>query len=296
MNSTEREGDKLYRTVEWMKITSSVKRYGDHKEMVHRPDLWTHIRRTAYLSEIIAKYLNNLDYSPFNIDTKRTFNMGYHHDDSEFILPDIDSQVKNSFTKEQKDKLKEQESSSIKALAVFFYGYKQDSLEYEQYLSLHKDLEEKQTLETKIVNIADKWDAVGEILHDIRCGNRNFAKLMDFNVNRFKIFSFSCHTFWDILEKSPIFEFDKIPSSKQASRLPTISIDDLQKPSDVARIMSWEATRDYPTVYRTWAEINKTIFDVRPEKFIFPGWYMQLWKNWNTFPRGKTTSSGLLIP
>lgn len=294
MNYLEKEDNLLYSTLEWMKITSSAKRYGDHKEMVHRPDLWTHIRRTAYLSEIIGKYLNGLDHSPFNINLKRTFNMGYHHDDSEFILPDINSQTKHKFTSKQRDNLKKQENSSIKALAVFLYGYKQDSLEYEQYLSLHKELEEKQTLEAKIVNIADKWDAVGEILHDIRCGNSNFTKLMDFSVNRFKIFSFSCHTFWDILEKSPVFEFDKIPSSKKASNLPTISIDDLRKPSDVTKIMSWETTRDYPSVYRTWAEVNKAIFDVRPEKFIFPGWYMQLWTNWKTFP-GKTTASGLWI-
>ena len=294
MNILERDSDRLYTTKEWLTITASVKRYGDEKEMIHRPDLWAHIRRVAYLSEIIGRYLNGFDHSPFNIDLKKTFNMGYHHDDSEFILPDINSQVKSKLSKEQEDKLKEQEGATIKALAILFYGYKQNSPEYEKYLSLHKEYEDKQTLEAKIVNIADKWDAVGEILHDIRCGNKKFVKLMDFSANRFKIFAFSCHTFWDILEKSPVFEFDKIPTSKEATNLPTISINDLKKPSDVAKTMSWEATKDYPTIYRTWAEINRTIFDVRPEKFIFPGWYMQLWVNWNTFP-GKTTASGLWI-
>jgi hypothetical protein len=222
--------------------------------------------------------------------------MGYHHDDSEFILPDINSQVKHDFTLEQKEKLKEKERETIKALATFLFGLKKDSPEYHKYLFLHKEVEEKQTLEAKIVDIADKWDAVGEIMHDIRCGNKNFTKLMNFSANRFKVFSFSCHTFWDILEESPIFEFNKVPTSSQAASLPTISIDDLEQPSDVIKIMSLEKTEDYPMAYRTWAEINKTIFDVRPEKYIFPGWYIELWKRWNYKPSGATTMSGIYIP
>jgi 5'-deoxynucleotidase YfbR-like HD superfamily hydrolase len=296
MNNLEKEGDRLYKTKEWLRITSSVKRYGDHREMIHRPDLWAHIRRVAYLSEAIGKYLNNLDHSPFNIDLKRTFNMGYHHDDSEFILPDINSQIKHSFTKEQKERLREQEDSTIRALAVLFYGYKIGSSEYEKYISLHKETQGKQTVKAKIVDIADKWDAACEIMHDIRCGNKNFVKLMDFSANRFKIFSFSCRAFWDILGQSPIFEFDKIPTSSEATNLPMIGMGDLKRPSDVARIMSWKETKGYPTCYRTWAEINRKIFDIRPEKYIFPGWYLALWKKWNYKPSGATTVSGILIP
>jgi hypothetical protein len=32
------------------------------------------------------------------------------------------------------------------------------------------------------------------------------------------------------------------------------------------------------------------------EKYVFPGWYLELWNEWNDTPRGKTTLGGIYLP
>lgn len=281
----------------WLKGLSDIKRYvskdgQEFPEMIHRPDDFIHVRRVMYLGELLVDILkqnSSLSYKP---DRIKVSGMGYHHDDYEIATGDILAIEKTRMNKEKLQKFEQKEDLAAYAVAHFIFGLK-PPLD-QTYVDIQREQKNKVTLESQIVDVADKWDAVCEILHDVRCGNKSFAKLLAFSKKTFDSFS-DKYLFYKTIEKNPSLEFNKIPTLQEAIELPSIRIDDLKKPTDIAEFMSFEKTKGWPTCYRTWADLNKTIFDKSPEKFLFPGWYLQLWKNWGK-PTSKTTASGLWIP
>jgi len=277
----------------WVKKLSDIKRYSfnnnENPKMIHEQDDFNHVRRVMYLGEILTKILLKDPSSPYKPDLRHVQSMGYHHDDAEIVTGDILATAKAKMNKEEFQELKQREDLASHALAHFIFELKppQDQI----YIDTQRELRNKLTLESQIVDVADKWDSLCEILHEVRCGNKPFSELLSFRKQVFIHFR-NNYSFYEILEKNSLLEFNEIPTPQQAKELPTMDISDLKKPTDIAEFMSTAKTKGLPTCYRTWAELNKNIFDVRPEKFIFPGWYMQLWINWNTFP-GNTTASGL---
>lgn len=266
----------------WLKRMSVIKRFSSLPEMTHRTDLFIHARRTAFLGEYLVSLLNN---QGFNLDMKRVFRLGYHHDDPEILTDDLPSPLKHAMTDEEKGVLKSKERGALQMFTQFFFGER-----YPTYLSEQEELNEKQTPEAQLVDVADKWDALGEILHEVRCGNKAFFPLVQQYRNYFSHFK-QCN-FWSTLRTHPSLDFSNLPTVKQAQRMPPIKVDDLETKGKAWKILLDESA---PACSRTWATISLAIFYPNPEKFIFPGWYLELWKRWGP-PRGTTTAFGLYIP
>jgi 5'-deoxynucleotidase YfbR-like HD superfamily hydrolase len=281
----------------WVKGLSKVKRYvpkngEEFPKMIHQQDVFVHSRRTMFLAECLMAALKQNQLWSREPNRKHLLDMAYHHDDVEIVTDDMIASEKVWLSKEKLQKSEQEEDLAFYAVAHFIFGLKPPSDQL--YVNRQREQKKKITLESQIVDVADKWDAVCEILHEIRCGNKPFAKLLTLSKLNFNSFVVK-YPFFRAIEKDPRFEFDKIPTPEQAIELSTINITDLKEISDTAKLMSLEKTKGWPTCYRTWAELNNAIFYKEgPEKFIFPGWYMQLWSKWNYFP-GKTTASGLRI-
>ncbi|MDD2822866.1 MAG: HD domain-containing protein [Candidatus Daviesbacteria bacterium] len=275
----------------WVNCMQNIKRY-DGLEMIHRPDLWTHIRRVGYLSKVLSIYISTRVDTPYSLDAQKTFRMGLRHDDPELITTDIPAPVKRQLSIEQLQHLKAQEQTAGIALARYLYCYPEDSPLYKLYVSEQGELIQKETPEAQIVDVADKWDAVCEILHDIRCGNKDYISLLEFS--RKTLAKFERYPFWNMLADE--FGLANIPNDEEITHLSKIGIDDLVDRSKVSSLMRRPATDEWPEAYKIWGELNANIFYRNPEKYIFPGWYLNLWQKWETPPKDTTTVSGIIIP
>lgn len=301
MNSPEQRPNFLNAigAVMWVKKIGDVKRYVAKEteekipEMIHRPDVFVHARRVVFLARTLVKILEQNPNTPYVPNIRKVSDMAYHHDDVEIVTEDLLATKKRVMSEEERKKLNQKEDEAANAIAHFILGlkYPLDDL----YVRQQQEAREKRTIESQIVDVSDKWDALCEIMHEVRCGNKEFTSLIPFSKQTFASFE-QKYPFYGAIKDNQQLQFDDIPDPQEALRLPTITIEDLKKPEDVASVMSFEKTKDWPQWYRTWANLNKSIFNVRPEKFIFPGWYMQLWVRWNTFPSGVRTISGLEIP
>lgn len=101
------------------------------------------------------------------LDGRKISRLSLHHDDAEYWTGDIPSPKKAAFTKEDRAKhLREENEAMIQAANKYMpERYRQ------LYLDDWEELTTKQTPESQIVEIADKWDGLCEVMTDIRCGN-----------------------------------------------------------------------------------------------------------------------------
>jgi hypothetical protein len=216
---------------------------------------------------------------------------------------DIPSPVKAVMTADQLQGLDKREQEGASALAHFLYNFPPDITQ--KYLDFHAELKALKTPTSKLVEIADKWHALGEKLHEIRCGNSDFIDLLDHSRKQFA--GFEKWDIWQEIKNHPLIDFDNFPSNNSIAKLPTISIDNLvpeKQPADI-----WEArthliegllpekddsSLKWPEIYKTWIKVGIECFDPHIEKFLLPGWYLRLWEKWNIYP-SRTASSGLYI-
>lgn len=296
MTSEQEKLVNLAREKIWLARLSGTKRFAGKEgsggfEMTHRTDNFIHVRRVMYLGRCLVSILLENPSGAYKPDLRKVSDMGYHHDDSEIIIGDVLATEKKTMSAEKLEGLHQQEDLAASAVAHFIFGLQppNDRL----YVDRQKEIREKETLESQIVDVADKWDALCEITHEIRCGNKSFSRLLAFSEEKFE--SFSKYPFLATIKAHPLLQFGNIPTEEQVLQLPAISIDDLKRPEDVTIFMSFEKTAGWPTYYRTWANISRLIFDKSPEKFLFPGWYLQLWRDWKK-PTSQTTASGLWVP
>lgn len=267
----------------WIQATSEIKRFSVKPEMIHRTDLWTHVRRTAYLANVLSFIVE--DQQGDSINGHDVFWMGMHHDDAELIGGDIPTPVKWAMTPEQREELRLTEDRAIEFLAKFF-GH----ADPERYKRLHYEAQAKESLPAQIVDVADKLDGLGETLHEIRCGNDTFLDILD---NYWQVFGgFEGRAFWRTLKQNPALSMYLPPTRQQALAIPKITPEDLSDKNTV-----WEKLLEgpMPSCYRTWLKLSLSVFNIRPEKYLLPGWYIQLWQRWG-YPQGTTTLSGIQLP
>lgn len=267
----------------WLQCLSRIKRFSSESEIVHRTDVWTHARRTAYLGTLLGTIVAREEH--LGIDLNKIFRMGYHHGDPEIITGDIPTPLKQTMSPEQMQILRANEDGAMKLLAMLFGHNNPD-----KFLSEYLEMAEKESLEAQIVNIADKLDGLGETINEIRCGNPAFLKVLSDYREVFR--TFRRYPVWQPLKKHPSVQLKSFPTQDQANSIPKIKPEDLRDKST-----AWERflEGEMPQFYRTWLTLSINVFDRRTEKFLLPGWYLELWNYWGP-PRGTTSASGLYIP
>jgi len=147
----------------------SVIRYSLYYPMLYRSNLFTHAQRVASL----VRAMNQAAQAVFGktYDTRKAEIIALVHDDAEIIFGDIMAGNKSKMTAEQLMQVKEAEFAAINEISKRFpncvegYSYKQLLLEAAEYTSL----------ESQVVCYADKYDALGEALHEIFAGNHAFV-------------------------------------------------------------------------------------------------------------------------
>lgn len=146
-----------------------IERYSMYTVMLYRSNLYTHSQRVATLVKnmrLAAERSFGKDY-----DSKKAEIMAFVHDDAEIIFGDVQAGNKSKMTPAQLSTVKKAEEDAIKTVSKRFpsqiggYDYRKLLEEYKDYSSL----------ESQVVCYADKYDALGEALHEVYAGNTFFV-------------------------------------------------------------------------------------------------------------------------
>lgn len=280
-------------TLPWLEKMQNAHRFegeGGEEVMISRTDMFTHVRRTAFIGDHLLHYLQTDGFAPaLAMDRSRFFRMNYHHDDPEIIRGDTVTPIKMAMSPEERLEFKNKDKQAARVLASTFMNFLYPD-SYDDYVAEQDEILDKQTIYGQLGDVGDKLDGLGEALHELRCGNYNFLGVLN---NYRKVFEkFDGYEFWGQLRQDPAIQLVQLPTDEEILQMPVL------KSSDLASRDSLQvALLDVPNLprwYRSWTSITLNHFDKNPEKFLFPGWYLELWKKWGV--RGQTTHGGMLVP
>lgn len=77
-------------------------------------------------------------------------------------------------TQEERSDLKKAERKAAVALSILFMPSEFQEL----YMIYYDEMSEKETIEAQVVDIADKWDAICEVIREIKSGNYLFIDVL----------------------------------------------------------------------------------------------------------------------
>ncbi len=174
----------------------AIIRYGKFPQMFYRTNLWTHTHRMSWMVEAVADAVKSV-YPMFDVELART--MAFVHDDIEMIIGDIMYGAKLNMSKAQMDALKQEELNAVKKLASQ-YPEKMNGYSYGALMKRYEHLA-ADDLEAQIVKYIDKFDSVGEGVHELLAGNKSF------------LYGFSAETLPPLVSLMPFFEkvYDTYP-------------------------------------------------------------------------------------
>jgi len=162
----------MYRTIRFEgfndreHLLRKITRYSMYSPMFYRSNVFVHSQRVHWIIEELLPYAN---FPGFDAEKART--LALVHDDAEIITGDIQRGHKNVMTKEQLSQVYENERRAIPLMSqrwpATVNGY--------SYPVLLAHALDKDCLEAKFVNFADKVDGFGESMHELFAGNRLFA-------------------------------------------------------------------------------------------------------------------------
>lgn len=269
----------------WIEILSGIERY-DGVSMTHRPDLFTHVIKTREVGlhlGILVDYYDDdcrLDFDHFILPTALMF-----HDNEESITGDIPAPKKEAMSQSEKAQLQNEEAKAAECLAATLFP---DAPEIAKiYIASQEELRKKESLIAQMVNAADKIDALCEKIHAIRCGDNHFLEMIERSRNH--LLSFDNYPFWRLIKSNQTLDTNHLPSDEQLSALPKLTVDDLDTPKKFKDALFGESVSEWPSVYRTWLSLSFRYFDKNPEKYIFQGWYKELWQRWGYKPQEKVS-------
>lgn len=263
----------------WAKALFEEKRYRDTPNMIHRTNLLTHSMAVKFESMYLGIILDNatdergwfIDFDHFLL-----LDAAEHHDIAEIDprVTDIPTPVKMAMTDKEKADLERREKAAVTDIARKYFGI-ENPWELWEYQQLHKSIREKQTPETQLVKVADAWDALGEKMHEVFCGNDDFIDMVDYSTDVVfpKIAEFGV---WKYLKDHPALGFNSIPRGKELTRLPRLTKQDVNQVENLDEVFAGDKILQWPTVYQSWALTRYINFHTLTREFIFPGWYPTL--------------------
>lgn len=149
-----------------------ITRYSMYSPMFYRTNLHTHSQRVMWIVQDLLPLAKKATPS---INSEKALLLALVHDDAEIITGDIQLGRKLYMTQKQLDKLEENEKKAIVKLSSK-YPKTINGLSYKDLLheSLIKGKPEA-SIEAQLMNYADRCDALGEALHEIHAGNKEFC-------------------------------------------------------------------------------------------------------------------------
>ena len=241
--------------------------------MIHRPSLYVHRERTKAIARYVFKRIDE----PTEKQIALVNFLANHHDDHEIIDTDKPSPEKEDMNPNQKNKEIRQELAGFEKVGKEYLQLNAQELKI--YLDVMKDYQMRNSIETQIVDVADKLDGIGEALHEIRCGNIGFFDGYQFYRQR-KLKNFEKYPFWSRLSSDASIGFSPMPTLDELISLPRLSVYDLKSRKQLKEDMS---DPSLPAWYKTWLSISYDLFSIepQPEFHIFPGWKNELRLRWN---------------
>lgn len=140
----------------------AIMRYSLFEVMYYRSSVWHHAKRVAWIIDEIAPFITK-----YGGDIEKARVMALVHDDAEMVTGDYQAGHKAQMTREQLQKLDEEEELAVEKLAA---SYPKMVHDYE-YAVLLRHMVRKDCIEAVFVSYADKFDAQNETLHEILAGN-----------------------------------------------------------------------------------------------------------------------------
>jgi 5'-deoxynucleotidase YfbR-like HD superfamily hydrolase len=142
-----------------------IMRYHIYKTLYYRFSDFSHDKRVAWLLQSITPLLKEILGG--SIDTEKALVMALVHDDDELVIGDYQAGEKSKMSLEQLAAIKEEEKAAMAQLVEKFPkqvgGY--------EYGVLLQEVADISTPEAQVVKYLDRFDAMGEALHELYAGN-----------------------------------------------------------------------------------------------------------------------------
>lgn len=143
----------------------AIQRYSLYPIAFYRSSDFSHSKRVAWLLASLESTITKVYRGEFDMD--RALTMALVHDDAELIIGDYQAGNKNKMTKEQLAVLDEEERRAIVQMAARFPTQVRGHV-YEDMLF---DVQNYGSVEAQVVKFVDRFDALGEALHELYAGN-----------------------------------------------------------------------------------------------------------------------------
>jgi 5'-deoxynucleotidase YfbR-like HD superfamily hydrolase len=139
-------------------------RYSLYAPVYYRSSDFLHSKRVAWLVESVEPIIT--EGLP-NFDIARAVATALVHDDAELLVGDIQAGNKGKMSKEELQAIDDAERKAIDALAEKF----PKTLGGYNYKEMLEDVLDFTTPEAQVVKYLDRFDALGEALHELYAGS-----------------------------------------------------------------------------------------------------------------------------
>jgi 5'-deoxynucleotidase YfbR-like HD superfamily hydrolase len=281
----------------WFRAMSGIPRY-QGVEMVHRWSVFDHVRRVGKdTGQLLGHIILELKDPTLQPDLFIILREGYHHDDEEPVVTDYLTPVKRAWSNEEKQRQEELASQAQVAVADLVLGL--SPAEKEEYLQDREELRAESSLEAQIVKAADKLDAYGEKLHNLRCGNWEAVKMME--LSHQIIGELDRFPWWERIKNHYLLRLGEFPSITEYLLMgPKLSSADFRSREELEQVLfsdTEDPKQGMPNFYFTWLRAGwNSLEDKDREKMLLPGWANNLYQRWGYPKDMKSTPSGLWLP
>src|SRR3989344_4303833 len=247
----------------WTMRLWDIKRWNKAPEMLNPTNVLIHTLRGRALADFL---LSLTERQGLSTNRQKVSDLALHHDDPKFVTEDIPTPIKQQMTPGQKISLKTREEEAATLISTIYFP----SLPKNQLKQLHGEYEAGETLEAQIVRVADKLDALGEVLHEVYCGNqyRDFWIGEGLHNLRTIFDDLDTYGWWKRMKEQPDISLSEFPKDQDLPLDPQVRFTDLSSRMDLEKIVK---TGGLVPIYRTWVKTTLQTFPKESERYLFPG-------------------------
>ncbi len=176
----------------------NITRYNLYPVMFYRTNLLIHSHRVAWIVRTINPTAQKIFGASYDVNKAEI--LAYVHDDAEIIMGDVQAGNKNNMTALQLADVQKMEIGAIKKISNRF----PELVGAYDYTTLLNEAMNHSSLEAQVLQYADKFDALGEALHEVYGGNVLWTQNV---INEYGTIPTPLEYYWSFFER---FE-DKYP-------------------------------------------------------------------------------------